>query len=219
MSFVGDVIGDITGSNQAAEAATQGAQLSSQAMLESTEKNIDFQTWLWGEQKALAQPYADMGAGAIPAYQAEVEKGFTLDDFYADPGYQFGLNEGMKSMEQSAAAKGTQLSGAQLKGMNRYGTDYASTKYNEAFNRRQVGLDNLYRMIMSGQAAAAGQAQTGTAMGSQVSGSILAGGQSQAQMYSDIGNIQAQQAMAPWNTLMDIGGLGATYYGAKAGGL
>ncbi len=86
-----------------------------------------------------------------------------------------------------------------------------------AFNRRQVGLDNLYRMITSGQAGAAGQAQQGGAMGSQVSSSINTAGQATANMYSEQGNINACQAMSGFNTVMDVGNLVATYYGAKAG--
>ena len=93
-----------------------------------------------------------------------------------------------------------QLSGATLKGLNRYGTDYASTKYNEAFNRRQVGLDNLYRLIAGGQAAAAGQAAQGGQMGNQVSSAINTQGQSMAGMYQDFGNINAAEAMSGWNT-------------------
>ena len=225
MSLIGDIVkvgsfGLIDPEGDAGDAATaqrDAATLANQATLEATEKNIDFQKWLWGEQKALAQPYADMGARAISPYEQEVSKGFTLDDFYADPGYQFGLNEGTRARENAAASRGMQLSGPQLKAMQRFGTDYASTKYNEAFNRRQIGLDNLYRMILSGQSAAAGQAQSGTPMGAQVSSSILAGGQSTAQMYKDIGDVNAAQAMMPWNTLMDIGGLGASFAGSYYG--
>lgn len=207
MSFVGDIIGDITGTNQAADAAKEGAALSAQATTEATEKNIDFQKWLWGEQKALTQPYADFGAGAIPQYQQEVAKGFGLDDMYQDPGFQFGLNQGIDAMDNSASAKGMSLSGPARKAYMRYGSDYGTTKFNEAFNRRQVGLDNLYRMIMTGSNAASGQATTGGQMGTQVSNAINTGGAANAQMYSDFGNISAQQAMAPFNTLMDVGGM------------
>ena len=52
-------------------------------------------------------------------------------------------------------------------------------------------------------------------MGSQVSNSINTAGAANAQMYSDIGNINAQQSMAGWNTLMDVGNLGASYFGSK----
>jgi len=204
------------GSKKAASSAETGARDAAASSLASTEKNIEFQKWLWGEQKALEQPYADAGVRAVGAYEREMQQGFTLDDFYADPGYQYGLNEGTKARENAASSRGMQLSGPQQKAMQRYGTDYASTKYNEAFNRRQTQLDNLYRMIASGQGAASGQAAAGQQMGTQVGGSIAAGGRAQSQMYSDIGNINASQAMAPYNTLMDVGGM---YMMGKAGGV
>ena len=204
------------GSRKAGQAAQSGAEAGAGATLAATEKNIDFQKWLWGEQKALTEPYAQAGERALGAYETEMREGFTLDDFYADPGYQFGLNEGTKARENAASSRGMQLSGPQQKAMQRYGTDYASTKYNEAFNRRQMGLDNLYRMIASGQGAVAGQAAAGQQMGGQVGSSIASGGRAQAQMYSDVGNIKASQAMAPYNTLMDVGGM---YMMGKAGGV
>jgi len=214
-------ISDPTGSKAAADAAREGARLSADATLKGVEKNIDFQKWLWGEQKDLAQPYADLGESAIPEYKALAGKEFTAEDMYADPGYQFGLNEGTRARDNAAGAKGMQLSGAQQRGITRYGTDYASTKFNESFNRRQVNLDNLYRMISTGQAAAAGQAATGGAMGNQVSNSIQTGANATSQMYRDIGSIDAAQAQSGFNTLLDVGNLAAggvgSYYGAKAG--
>ena len=202
--------GGITGADDAAEAAIRGTTKAGKAILQSTRENIDFQKWLWGEQKDLAQPYADLGTGAIPKYLEGLDA-----DVELDPGYQFGMNEGTRAMENSASAKGMQLSGAQLKAMQRFGTDYGSTKYNEAFNRRQVNLDNLYRMITTGQAAAAGQAATGSQMGAQVGSSIREGGQAQAQMYSDVGNIQSAQAMSNWNTLLDLGNMASNFYRPK----
>jgi len=209
---VKNFIGDLTGANQAADAAKEGARLGAEATLASTEKNIDFQKWLWGEQKSLSQPFVDMGMGAIPEYQRRVNQGMTVDEMYKDPGYQFGLNEGTKARENSAGAKGMQLSGASQKALNRFGVDYGSTKYNEAFNRRQVGLDNLYRMIVSGQAGAAGQAQQGGAMGAQVSSSINTAGQATAGMYQDIGNIEAGRQMSPFNTALDVGNMVSNFY-------
>ena len=107
-----------------------------------------------------------------------------------------------------------QLSGPQAKALTRYGTDYGSTKYNEGFNRRQAELANLYALVSGGQASAAGQAQMGTSMGQQVSGSIMTGGQAMSDMYMQQAQATAAEAMAPWNTVMDIGSLAVQGYGA-----
>jgi hypothetical protein len=211
-------LGDITGANKAAEAAKEGARLSKEATLESTEKQIDFSKWLWGEQKALSEPFVEMGRGAIPQYQEALAKPLTMEELYKEPGYQFGLTEGQRTVETSGAARGMQLSGQQVKAQQRFGTDYASTKYGEAFKRRQANLDNLYRMISGGQAAAAGQAQAGGQMGTQVLGAMGEAGRAEAGYASDIGQIGAAQATSGWNTIMDIGNLAASYYNPIAGG-
>lgn len=51
------------------------------------------------------------------------EQAFSL--FRNTPGYQFGLDQGNRSIQASAAARGGLLSGATLKAMQRYGNDYA----------------------------------------------------------------------------------------------
>lgn len=52
-----------------------------------------------------------------------------------DPGYQFRLREGMRAIQQSASAAGTLQSGNTLKGLTRFGQDYASQEYGNAYNR------------------------------------------------------------------------------------
>lgn len=60
---------------------------------------------------------------------------FTGDNLSSDPGYQFALAEGQKALERSAASRGSAFGGAAAKAAVRYGTDYAGTKFNEAFGR------------------------------------------------------------------------------------
>jgi hypothetical protein len=206
-----DGVGDLTGSDDAAAAAEKAARLSADATLKATEKNIDFQKWLWGEQTDLQQPYMDAGTEGLSDYQGMLDTGFNYDQ-YSDPSTQFRKNEGQKSIENSAAAKGMTLSGKNLKDMTRFGQDYASTEYGNAYNRWQKELANRYGLVRTGQAAASGTAQSGTSMGNQVSGSILDAGRANAGMYQDIGNIQGANAMSGWNTLMDVGGLAANFY-------
>lgn len=218
---MGDVVnnfmGSITGANAARDAASEGARLSADATLKSTEKNIDFQKWLWGEQKGLTQNYVDAGNRALNKYQKEIDKPFGQNELNLDPGYQFRLNEGMKALENSAAAKGMSLSGGNLKDISRWSQSFASNEFNNAYGRRQDYLNRLSGLVGIGQASATGQAAQGGAMGNQVSNSIMAGGQAQANMYSNLGAINSAYATSGFNSLMDIGGVAATYYGAKAG--
>jgi hypothetical protein len=83
--------------------------------------------------------YATAEFGGVKGFDpASLMQGFTAKDFQADPGYAFRMSEGMKALERSAAARGGLLSGATLRGTQRYGQDLASQEYQNAFNRFQA---------------------------------------------------------------------------------
>lgn len=56
-------------------------------------------------------------------------------DFFNDKGYQFALDEGKKAVENSAAARGSLLSGNTLKELSDRATGTASQFYGDAYNR------------------------------------------------------------------------------------
>lgn len=60
---------------------------------------------------------------------------FTGKDLASEPGYQFGLNQGLQGIDRAQASRGNFLSGAAVKEATRYNEDYAGTKFNDAFNR------------------------------------------------------------------------------------
>lgn len=59
----------------------------------------------------------------------------SAQDAQNDPGYQFGLDQGTSAMTNSAAARGLLRSGGTLQDFAKFGNDYASTKYNDVYNR------------------------------------------------------------------------------------
>ena len=59
----------------------------------------------------------------------------TMADAANDPGYQFGLTQGTAQIDRAAAANGSVLNPGTVQALNQYGTDYATTKYNDLFNR------------------------------------------------------------------------------------
>jgi hypothetical protein len=157
---------------------------------------------MYNEQVARLSPYAAGGLTAQnqlmsvlglgpntgqPGY-GKYSKDFSMADFQADPGYAFRMSEGLKALDRTAASRGGLMSGATLKGTQRYGQDLASQEYSNAFNRYQTNRTNqlqpLGNLMAAGQSAAGGQ---NTASGSYgTAGSELA----QAQ-----GNIAAQQGI------------------------
>ena len=104
------------------------------------------QAGITGQNMLLAQlqgPYASAKFGGVPGYDpASAMRNFGAGDFQADPGYAFRLSEGMKALDRTAASRGGLLSGATLKGAQRYGSDLASQEYQNAFNRYQANRAN-----------------------------------------------------------------------------
>jgi len=72
-----------------------------------------------------------------------------------EAGYQFGLNQGLTAQGNMLGARGMRNSGAAIKAATRYGNDYATTKYDNAFNReianRQQQLAPLNSLAGFGQ--------------------------------------------------------------------
>jgi len=121
----------------------QQTALQREQYLKQLELNEPFrQAGLTGTNMLLAQlqgPYGLAKFGGVPGYDpASAMRNFGASDFQADPGYAFRLSEGMKALDRTAASRGGLLSGATLKGAQRYGSDLASQEYQNAFNRYQA---------------------------------------------------------------------------------
>ena len=119
-----------------------------------------------------------------PGYGKYATAEFGMDKFKADPGYAFRMSEGMKALERSAAARGGLLSGATLKGTQRYGQDLASQEYQNAFNRYQAeraGTLNPYQAL-SGTAQTSANTLTNAAsnLGTQLGSNIIGAGNAAA---------------------------------------
>ena len=109
---------------------------------------------------------------------------FTPEMFKTDPGYAFRMSEGMKALERSAAARGNLLSGATLKGAQRYGQDLASQEFQNAFNRYQITRANTLNpyQALSGSAQTSANVLGGQAgeLGRQLGSNIIGGGNAAA---------------------------------------
>ena len=133
------------GANVVGSAADRAAN----RLAESNQTATQLQKKIYEDQVARQQPFYQAGVNALPAYTKGVMPGgdlvrpFSMDDYQADPGYGFRLSEGMKAMDRSAASRGNLLSGATIKGAQRYGQDLASQEYQNAYNR--YGSDQATR--------------------------------------------------------------------------
>jgi len=205
-----------TGS-QNRQAASQAADTSAQA----SQNAQALQKQMFDKQLELSAPYREagitgqnrlldllgLGTNTGAADYGKYGKDFSMADFQADPGYQFRLNEGLKQLGHSAAARGGLVSGNTLTGVQNYAQGAASQEYNNAFNRYQTNRTNqlapLGSLMTSGQNAAAGAgAQAGTYganVGNLITGTgdtqanaLLAAQRSNASTYGDIAKLYGQ---------------------------
>ena len=170
-----------------------------------------------GQQGALTQPYGMSQYQNDPLYTPMVN---SLQDLQATPGYQFQLQQGLQSVNNSAAANGSLLSGQQVKAVNDYAQGQASTGYQAAWNRAQQAyqqafannntnnnntFSRLQTMGANGQSAAGGQAAANSAMGAQLAGLSTGYGNTQANLAQAQGNVSANIGTGISNAL--TGGL------------
>lgn len=132
-----------------------------------------------------------------------------VDDYdwqASSPSYGFRFDEGQRAFERSKAAGGDFYSGDTARGLTRYGQDFASTEFENDWNRL-------------GQLAGDGTAATGTtvnvagAYGQRAGDNINRAGAARASGYQQAGNAWGNF----WNDTIP-GAIGAGYgYGAKGG--
>jgi hypothetical protein len=121
----------------ASSKASKGQQKSADAATAEQARQYD----LTREDQA---PYQEAGVEALQRLRGFVDPSMEHYDVQNEPGYQFGLSEGMNALQNTAAARGGLYSGAAMKGLTRYANDYASTKYGDAWNRMQTDAGNRW---------------------------------------------------------------------------
>jgi hypothetical protein len=81
------------------------------------------------------QPTQTNQVGDNAVTEGDFSRDFSLADFNKDPGYQFRMDEGQRALEGSASARTGIQNGRTMRELQRYGQDYASGEYSNAYNR------------------------------------------------------------------------------------
>lgn len=128
------------GAESAAATTSAAADRAAELQRESAREALELQERMYEEGVARQQPYYDVGVNALrqmPGRTGAMPAAFQYrpDQLTQDPGYQFRLQEGLKALERSAAARGGLMSGATGKALTRYGQEAASQEYSNAYNR------------------------------------------------------------------------------------
>lgn len=153
----------------------------------------------WGRQQQEMEPWRAAGAKALTGLQ---DGSF----FQKDPGYQFRLDEGNKGINAAMAARGMGNSGAALKSLSRYGQDYASNEYQNAYNRQNnlVNYGNQASMALGNFAGghAANISNNSLGYGNAVAGAELGQANRNAQLLGGLMSAGGQAAGAMFGKKM-----------------
>jgi len=143
----------LIGSNAASRAAkTQAA---------SADQATQLQERMFNKQLELQEPFRQSGINALN----KIESGDIMGSM--DPSYSFRFQEGLKALDRQAAARGGLISGGALKAAQRYGQEFASNEFGNAYNRlaSRAGFGQTASTNMGGAAgqfgANAGNLMTG----------------------------------------------------------
>jgi hypothetical protein len=201
---MGKIWKDITG--QTATNRAIGAQQ------QGVDQTIALQREMYNQGREDMAPWREAGADALGRMgDNNFNQQFDYQSFQQDPGYQFRMNEGMKALQASAAARGNLGGGATLKALTRYGQDVASQEYQNAYNRFYDQQDRSYNRL----ASLAGVGQT-------TSGQLMGAGQNMAnqigQAHMGMGNAAAAAHMNQYNTMAGLAGQAFSAAGQAAGG-
>lgn len=193
MSFVAVAI--VGGAAIGAIATSEASRQSSRAMTRASNRANDTQMAIYEQQRADQEPWRQAGTRAL----SEIEANKFMDNWQQDPGYEFRMSQGMKAINAAAGARGGVNGGATLKALTRYGQDYASQEYGNAYNRQ---FNRLSQLAGFGQGANAANANAGANYANAYSNNVMGAA-----------NASAAANMAQSNAINNLIGTGINTYG------
>ncbi len=162
LSILGGAMGSSASRSAASQSADAATQASERLQAQTALAREDLNPWRSSGEKANNKLMDMLGLnGGSYNYASE------------DPGYAFRLAEGQKQVDNSAAARGSTLSGGALKALQKYGQGMASQEFQNSYNR-------LSGMSTQGQNAAAGQGSASMQFGAQQGANTRAAGDAYA---------------------------------------
>jgi hypothetical protein len=144
--------------SNAAKTQADAAKSAAQLQKEEADNALAFQKQQWTTQQANLAPWLASGKGALNNLTGLLStpgQGLLTpwtEQFQAptavteqnDPGYKFRMAQGEGALENSAAAKGSLLSGNTLEAQQKFGQDFASNEYSNVYNRAMQEFNSRY---------------------------------------------------------------------------
>lgn len=219
-------VAGLAGSAMSSKAAKSAANTQAQA----ANRASDLQMQQFQQMQGNLQPYMQLGTSTIPQLQQLLGGGglnarFSFDptqqQLEQTPGYQFALQQGQKGIDNAMSAKGLNLSGAQMKGLENFNTGLASQTYQQQYQNALQNFQTNYGLsadqynriaglIGLGQNAAAGVGNAGLQTASTMGNFMTSGANARA-----AGTVGSANA---WNSgLSGLGGNALLYSLLKPG--
>jgi hypothetical protein len=166
---------------------------------QNTQQNNALTREIYGQNSANLQPFMQSGVAAGGQLNSLLGgDSSAFDKFRQSTNYDFRLGEGMKALNQGYAARGLLESGAAMKGITRYGQDFASNElgnYMDLLGRQQnVGLSGANALAGVGTNMVNAVTNNNNSAASAAANAALINGNAQGQMYGQIGNALGQFA-------------------------
>lgn len=214
---VSSLVGDVLGSNAAGKAASAQAQAAQQAQLleqQNANRALGLESGAQQQSQANLSPYVQSGQMALSRLNAmQPFSAPTAEQAAQTPGYQFQLQQGLKALQNSAAARGGLLSGGTSKAINDYAQGQAASNYGNTYNRAlqtyQTNFGNQYSLAGQGLGAATNLSSLGQQNANAGAGILENSANAQASALQNAGAARASGYAAQGNILGNaIGGAG-----------
>lgn len=159
-------------------------------------------------------PYRAAGVDALGKLRAELDRQPTAEEVMAQPGYQFGQQQGQLGLDRKIASMGGRVSGRAIKAASEFNTNYATTGYSAEYQRRQDRLNRLASLAGLGQTSTQASAAAGANSTNAISGLLTSQGNASAAGQIAQGNIWGNAV----NQLGAIYGRSGTQTGGRSYG-
>jgi hypothetical protein len=205
-AIIGSTVASVGGSLIGGRSASKAAGKAADTQADAARYAADLQREQFERSVELQEPFRQAGLtaqnklldvlGLKPGGSGVYARDFGMRDFQADPGYAFRMSEGLKGLDRQAAARGGLISGAALRGAQRFGQELGSQEYMNAFNRYQTNRANQLNPLQSlagvGQTTSNQLATQGQQFGANMGELALQGGNARASGYIGQANAMNQ---------------------------
>ena len=192
--------------------ASRASRKSTRAQVQAAEQQRALEKEMFDRQVELQEPFRQLGLQNLNRLAALYGEGGAyarapgMEEIQMDPGYAFRLAEGQKALERSAAARGGLLSGSMLKGAQRYGQEYGSAEFQNAYNRAMEQRARVSNALL-------GIGQYGPTAASEIGGAARGYATGAGQAIGNIGAARASGYQSQANILQNALNLGLQGFG------